>query len=102
MLEEGLYIFVVVYLDNVLIYTKGTLKDHIEKVKWVLQQYEKCDMLFNLKKYKFFTKEVEFMGHVVTTEGIKMQQDKIHTILDWLKPKTVKEVQSFLGKCGYY
>ena len=47
-------------------------------------------------------KEVKFMGHVIMTEGIKMQQDKINAILDWLTPKMIKKVQSFHGKCKYY
>jgi hypothetical protein len=102
MLREYLYDFVVVYLDDVLIYTKGTREDHIEKVKLVLREYEKRDMLFKISKCTFFAKEVEFLGHTVTTQGLRMQQSKIKEILEWPAPTTVKEIQSFLGKCGYY
>jgi hypothetical protein len=102
MLREYLYHFVVVYLDDVLIFTKGTREDHIDKVKLVLREYEKRDMLFKLSKCTFFAKEVEFLGHTVTTQGLCMQRHKIKEILEWPTPTTVKEVQTFLGKCGYY
>jgi hypothetical protein len=69
------------YLDNVLIYTKGTREDHIKKVKLVLQEYEKRDMLFKLEKCTFFAKEVEFLRHIITTEGLRMQKHKIKKIL---------------------
>jgi hypothetical protein len=70
MLREGLYKFMMVYLDNILIYTKETQEDHIERVKWVLQQYKKRDMLFKLEKCTFFVKKIEFLRHTVTTEGL--------------------------------
>jgi hypothetical protein len=69
------------YLDNVLIYIKGTREDHIKKVKLVLREYEKRDMLFKLEKCTFFAKEVEFLEHVITTEGLRMQEHKIKKIL---------------------
>ena len=81
MLKEGLYKFVVVYLDDILIYTKETQEDHIERVKWVLRQYKKRDMLFKLEKCTFFIKKIEFLGHTVTTEGLWMQEEKIKEIL---------------------
>jgi hypothetical protein len=102
MLQLYLYKFVVGYLDNVLIYTKGTREDHIEKVKLVLREYKKRDMLFKLEKCTFFAKEVEFLGHVITTEDLRMQEYKIKKILEWPTPTIVKNIQSFYGKCGYY
>jgi hypothetical protein len=73
MLQEYLYDFVVVYLNNVLIYMKETRKDYIKKVKLVLREYEKRDILFKILKCTFFIKEVEFLGYTVTTQDLRMQ-----------------------------
>jgi hypothetical protein len=69
------------YLDDILIYTKGTQEDHIKKVKLVLYKYKKRDMLFKLEKCTFFVKEIEFLRYVITTEGLRMQEHKIKKIL---------------------
>jgi hypothetical protein len=82
MLQLYLYKFVVRYLDNVLIYIKGTREDYIKKVKLVLRKYEKCDMLFKLEKCTFFVKEVEFLGYIITIESLHMQEFKIREILE--------------------
>jgi hypothetical protein len=82
MLQLYLYKFVVEYLDDVLIYIKGTWENYIEKVKLVLREYKKRDMLFKLEKCTFFIKEVKFLKHVVTTEGLRMQESKIREILE--------------------
>jgi hypothetical protein len=66
MLQEYLYYFIIVYLDDVLIFTKGTREDYIAKVKLVLREYEKRNMLFKLLKYMFFIKEVEFLEYIIT------------------------------------
>jgi hypothetical protein len=81
MLQLYLYKFVVRYLNNVLIYTKGTWKDYIKKVKLVLREYKKRDMLFKLEKCIFFAKEIEFLKYVIITEGLCMQEHKIKKIL---------------------
>jgi hypothetical protein len=81
MLQEYLYYFIIVYLDNVLIFTKGTWEDYIAKVKLVLREYKKRDMLFKLLKCTFFAKEVKFLEYIVTTQGLRMQQHKIKKIL---------------------
>jgi hypothetical protein len=59
-------------------------------------------MLFKLEKCTFFVKEVEFLGHVVTTEGLRMQKHKIKKILKWLTPTIIKNIQFFHSKYRYY
>jgi hypothetical protein len=82
MLRPYLYKFIIGYLDDILIYTKGTREDHIKKVKLVLRKYEKRDMLFKLEKCTFFAKEVEFLKYIITTEDLRMQEHKIKEILE--------------------
>jgi hypothetical protein len=92
MLQEYLYYFVVVYFDDVLIFTKETREDYITKIKLVLREYKKRDMLFKLLKCTFFAKEVKFLEYIITTQGLRMQRYKIKKILEWLILITIKEV----------
>lgn len=101
-LYEYLDDFVTGYLDDILVFTKGTKEDHTEKVKKVLQRLQKYGLYLKPKKCEFFKKEIKFLGHIVTTEGIKMDPEKIQAILDWPTPTNVKEVQAFHGLANYY
>ena len=62
--------FVVIYLNNILIYTKGMQEDHAEKVQKVLEKIKEFDLLLKPEKCEFFKKEVNFLGHIISTEGI--------------------------------
>jgi hypothetical protein len=62
--------FVIVYLNNILIFSKGSREDHIKKVKKVLWKLMPYDRLLKLKKCEFFKKEVAFLDYIITTEGI--------------------------------
>lgn len=100
-LREFLDDFAIVYLDDILIYSR-TEKEHIQHVKKVLGKLLNNRMLINQKKCEWHVKKVEFLGHIVTTEGIQMDPAKVKAILEWPEPKSVKEVQSFIGLANYY
>ena len=70
--REYLNIFVTAYLDNILVYTKGTLKKHAEAVKKVLKALQQADMRLRPNKCEFHKKEVKFLRLIITTEGIRM------------------------------
>ena len=59
-------------------------------------------MFAKLSKYEFWLKEVSFLGHIVSEEGIQVDPKKIEVVLDWKPPRNVIEVRSFLGLAGYY
>ena len=101
-LYEYLDDFCMVYLDDIVIYTKGTREDHVTKVKKVLKRLEDYDLLLKPSKCEFLKKEVTFLGHVITTEGIRMEDGKVQAILDWPPPTNVTEAQSFHGLLNYY
>lgn len=101
-LQEYLDDFVIAYLDDVVVFTKGSKKEHTEKVRLVLKRLQEHNLLLKLKKCEFFKKEVRFLGHIVSTEGLQMDPDKIKAIQDWPIPTTVKEVQAFHGLANYY
>jgi len=100
-LRQYLDVFVVVYLDDILVYSK-TIEEHVQHVRQVLTALRDSTMKVKLSKSEFHKHEVQFLGYVVSQDGLKMDQSKISTILDWPIPTTVREVQSFLGFANFY
>ena len=92
---------VVVYLDNILIYSDNP-EQHTKHVREVLRHLRKHGLYAQAKKCEWHRNSVEFLGYIMSSEGLAMADDKIHTILDWPKPWKVKEVQSFLGFVNFY
>jgi hypothetical protein len=93
--------FVVVFIDDILIYSK-TEEEHAEHLEIVLQTLRKHKLYAKLKKCDFWLKEVAFLGHVISGEGISADPTKIQAVVDWKRPTTVTEIRSFLGLAGYY
>ena len=101
-LQEYRNIFVTAYLNNILVYTKSTLKKHAEAVKKVLKALKQADMKLRPDKCEFYKKEVKFLGSIITTEGIKMNPEKVKIVTEWPEPKNLKEVQAFLRFANFY
>jgi Reverse transcriptase (RNA-dependent DNA polymerase)/RNase H-like domain found in reverse transcriptase len=93
--------FVIVYLDNIIIYSKSE-EEHLQHVEKVLQKLKNHALFGKLSKCHFNETEVEFLGHVVNAEGIKIQKNKVEAIQKWLRPKNVRDLQYFLGLANYY
>ncbi|XP_057443964.1 uncharacterized protein LOC130736135 [Lotus japonicus] len=93
--------FVVVFIDDILIYSKDA-KDHEEHLRQVLQVLREKKLYANPSKCEFWLEEVKFLGHVISKEGIAVDPAKVETVLAWEQPKTVTEVRSFVGLAGYY
>ncbi|CAL9238576.1 unnamed protein product [Arabidopsis halleri] len=94
-------IFVVVYFDDILVYSKS-LSEHIEHLDSVLNVLRKEELYANLKKCTFCTDNLVFLGFVVSANGVKVDEEKVKAIKDWPSPKTVGEVRSFHGLAGFY
>ena len=82
---------VVVFIDDVIVGME-TEDGHDEMVAEVIRRLEKNDLYMKLEKYKWKVQEVEFLGVVIGTEGIKMEKEKVKRVLEWLTPKYVKDV----------
>jgi hypothetical protein len=93
--------FVVVFLDDILIYSK-TEEEHAEHLRLVLETLREHQLYAKLSKCEFWLSEVAFLGHIVSAGGISVDPEKIQAILDWLSPTNVFEIRSFLGLAGYY
>jgi len=91
----------VVYLDDILIYS-ASYDQHISDVRMVLKRLRQWQLYANLSKCEFFTQEVEFLGYIVGTAGIAMDQRRVATIDEWEPPKTYRELQVFLGFANFY
>lgn len=93
--------FVVVYFDDILIYSKN-LGEHLEHLKCVLIVLRKEQLYANLKKCKFCMDRVIFLGFVVSANGVEVDEEKIKAIRDWPTPKSITEVRSFHGLASFY
>ena len=92
---------VAAFMDNVLVETEDE-KKYDEIVEEVLRRMEENDLYIKPEKYVWKVKEIDFLGLVMGAEEIKMQEEKVTGVLKWPRPKTVKEVQKFLGLANYY
>ena len=99
-LKELLGKFVIVYLDDILIFSK-TLKDHMMHIRKVFEKLREEKLLINLKKCSFVKKKLVYLGFVISAEGLKMDPEKVRAILEWPTPRSVMEVRSFNGLASF-
>jgi hypothetical protein len=93
--------FVVVFVDDILVYLKS-MEEHEEYLWVVLQCLREHQLYAKFSKCEFWIKEVPFLGHMISLEGITVDLGKVREVLDWKPTMSVSEVQSFLGLVGYY
>ncbi|WVZ97801.1 hypothetical protein U9M48_043313 [Paspalum notatum var. saurae] len=93
--------FVVVFIDDILIYSK-TEEEHEEHLRLVLQKLREHKLYAKLSKCEFWLDQMPFLGYIVSKGGIMVDPSKISSVMDWNVPEVVKEVRGFLGLAGYY
>ena len=93
--------FVIVYLDDIMIFSK-TLHEHKQHVRKVLQLLREHKLYAKKEKCELFVTSVSFLGHRISSEGISMESSKVQAIMEWPVPRNVNEIQQFLGLSGYY
>jgi len=98
---EYLDMFVVVFIDDILVYSKNE-EEHEEHLRLGLQMLRENQLYAKFSKCEFWSDQVSFLGHVITNRGIAVDTGKVRDVLKWEPPQTVSEIRSFLGLAGYY
>ncbi|GJR11142.1 putative reverse transcriptase domain-containing protein [Tanacetum coccineum] len=93
--------FVIIFIDDILIYSKSE-EEHAEHLKLILELLKKEELYAKFSKCEFWLSKVQFLGHVIDSEGIHIDLAKIESIKDWASLKTLTEIRQFLGLAGYY
>ena len=91
--------FAVVFIDDILVYSKDR-EDHDTHLQVVLETLRKEQLYAKLSKFEFWLREVSFLRHIVSKEGIRVDPKKIEVIIEWKPPRNVTKVRSFLGLAG--
>ena len=88
--------FIMVFIDDILVYSKNE-EEHKEYLRLVLEKLRENQLYAKFSKFEFWLKEVGFLGHVISGEGIAVDRTKVVTVTNWEAPTSVGEIQSFLG-----
>jgi len=92
---------VMIYLDDILIYSNNMSK-HCQYIKEVLKHLYKAGLYAKVEKCEFYSKLVGYLGYILSSSSLTMSNNKVKIIQDWLEPKKVKNIQSFLGFANFY
>ena len=90
-----------VYIDDVLVFSR-TLEEHLDHLRMVLQRIQDVGLKLKPTKCHFARKEVEYLGHVITADGVSPSPKLVVAVKEFPNPKNVKEVRRFLGMASYY
>jgi hypothetical protein len=93
--------FVVVLIDDILIYSKNE-EEHATHLRIVLTRLREHQLYAKFSKCAFWLEEIQFLGHVLSANGIAVDPSKVKDILEWKPPTTINQVRSFLELAGYY
>ncbi|GFX30546.1 retrovirus-related Pol polyprotein from transposon 412 [Trichonephila clavipes] len=90
-----------IYLDDVIIGGR-TFEEHLQNIRKVLSKLSDANLKLNPSKCKFFQKEVNYLGHIISEEGVRTDPEKVSAVKNWKRPENLRELRSFLGLCTYY
>jgi hypothetical protein len=93
--------FVVVFIDDILAYSKSE-DEHTKHLHTVLQRLRDHHLYAIFSKCDFWLREIKFLGHTISQDGIAVDPEKVQEVMDWKPPTTVRQIRSFLGLAGYY
>src|ERR1700688_2441709 len=102
-LRDYLDEFCSAYVDDVLVYSEGTLAEHREHVRKVLRRLQEAGLQLDIDKCEFEVQSTKYLGFVIEAGvGVRMDPEKVKAILSWEAPRSVKGVQSFIGFANFY
>jgi hypothetical protein len=93
--------FVIVFVDDILVYSDSEAehRDHLRSVLGILRKHK---LFAKYSKCEFWLEKVNFLGHVISKDGVSVDPDKVSAVQDWRTPCNTTEIRSFLGLAGYY
>ena len=100
-MSEMLFNFVLVYLDDLLIFSQ-TFDDHLVHLEKVLERINETGLKLNLEKCQLLQEKVSYLGHTISAEGVGCQDEKTEAVAKWPVPGTTKELRTWLGFTGFY
>ena len=93
--------YVIAYLDDILVYSPD-FESHVKHVRTVLQRLLQNNLYLKGEKCEFHLQSVAFLGYIISQQGVVMDDQKVEAVIQWPVPKTVKELQRFLGFANFY
>jgi hypothetical protein len=93
--------FILMLIDDILIYEKNE-DEHEHHLRIVLQTLREHELYVKLSKCEFYQQRIQYLGHVISEEGIALDLYKIKSIMEWTVPKDIHDVRAFMGIIGYY
>jgi hypothetical protein len=99
--EDYLDKFFIVFLNDILVYSKIE-EEHEKHLRMVLQVLREHQLYAKLSKCSFYQRQIHYLGHIISEEGIVVDPEKVEAIREWPAPRNVEEVRSFMGLVGYY
>ena len=93
--------FTIAYLDDIIIFSK-TPQEHLSHIRMVFEKLKSANLSMKKSKCNFFSKEIQYLGHILSATGIRPLPSKTHAIQHMQPPTTPKQVRAFLGLVGYY
>lgn len=101
-MAEKLDIFEIVFLEDIFIYIENPIQNYKIAVRWILDILRKHTFFVNFKKCYFYKDRACFLGYIILAQGIKMEDKRIEAVKNWPKPKSVRDIQVFLGFTNFY
>nr|GFC96294.1 putative reverse transcriptase domain-containing protein [Tanacetum cinerariifolium] len=93
--------FLIVFIDDILIYSRNE-EEHANRLRIILELLQKAKLYAKFSKCDFWIRIVQFLGHLIDSQGLHVDPAKIEAVKNWTSPTTPTEVRQFLGLVGYY
>ena len=91
----------VLYLDDIIVFS-DSVEEHLKRLEEILQRLRAANLMLKPSKCHFFKRQVEFLGHIVSQDGVSTDPHKVEAVKEWPIPRRVRDVRAFLGLTGYY
>jgi len=95
------YLWCLVFVDDCIVMSRS-FEDHLHHVELVLQRFRQTNLKLKPGKCQLFQSKLKFLGHIVSSDGVEVNPDKVATILAWPFPQNITKLRGFIGICNYY